>query len=127
MFFEVTLMQLLNLFLGFPTYALTVTLMSLLVFTGVGALLSGRRFAAHRASAVLLLGLIAGLTVFYLFGLTPLTDSLLGLPLGGPRADIVRRPGATGDVPGHVHAHRLALGLPPDRRADVSTWRGDGP
>ena len=48
MFFEVTLMQLLNLFLGYPTYALTVTLMSLLVFTGVGALLSARlRGAAH--------------------------------------------------------------------------------
>ena len=40
-------MQLLNLFLGYPTYALTVTLMSLLVFTGVGALLSGR-FGHHR-------------------------------------------------------------------------------
>jgi uncharacterized membrane protein len=33
-FFEITLMQELNLFLGYPTYALTVTLMSLLVFTG---------------------------------------------------------------------------------------------
>jgi hypothetical protein len=80
MFFEVTLMQLLNLFLGYPTYALTVTLMSLLVFTGVGALLSGR-WGSHRHAVTLLLLAIAALTVFYLFGLTPVTDGLLGLPM----------------------------------------------
>ena len=50
MFFEVTLMQLLNLFLGYPTYALTVTLMSLLVFTGARALSQPevREPATHR-------------------------------------------------------------------------------
>jgi len=80
MFFEVTLMQLLNLFLGYPTYALTVTLMSLLVFTGAGALLSGR-MGGHRRTVSLLLLAIAGLTAFYLYGLTPLTDGLLGLPM----------------------------------------------
>ncbi len=80
MFFEVTLMQLLNLFLGYPTYALTVTLMSLLIFTGVGALLS-RTFGHHRRAVPALLGAITGLTVFYVFGLTPLTDGLLGLPM----------------------------------------------
>jgi hypothetical protein len=82
MFFEITLMQALNLFLGYPTYALTVTLMAILVFTGVGALLSARRFTTHPLAAVVLLGVIAALTVFYLLGLTPLTNSLLGLPLG---------------------------------------------
>jgi hypothetical protein len=80
MFFEVTLMQLLNLFLGYPTYALTVTLMSLLVFTGVGALLSGR-LGNHRRSVPVLLVAITALTAFYLLGLTPLTDALLGLPM----------------------------------------------
>jgi len=80
MFFEVTLMQLLNLFLGYPTYALTVTLMSLLIFTGLGALISGR-FGHHRGTVpVLLLG-ITGLTLFYVLGLTPFTDALLGLPM----------------------------------------------
>ena len=73
-------MQLLNLFLGYPTYALTITLMSLLVFTGVGALLSGR-FGHHpRSVPVLFLG-ITGLTIFYVLGLTPATDALLGLPM----------------------------------------------
>ncbi len=80
MFFEVTLMQLLNLFLGYPTYALTVTLMSLLVFTGLGALLSPRIGNRPRTVPMLLVG-ITGLTVFYVLGLTPLTDSLLGLPI----------------------------------------------
>ena len=48
MFFEITLIQRLMLFLGFPTYSLTVTLASLLIFTGVGALLSARVQARHR-------------------------------------------------------------------------------
>ncbi len=80
MFFEVTLMQLLNLFLGYPTYALTVTLMSLLIFTGLGALLSGR-FGHHPRTVPALLAGITGLTAFYVLGLTPFTDALLGLPM----------------------------------------------
>jgi len=77
-FFEVTLIQLLNLFLGYPTYSLTVTLMSLLIFTGVGAFLSGRRRQRPNTVPVLLAGITA-LTLFYLFGLTPMTDALLSL------------------------------------------------
>ncbi len=80
MFFEVTLMQLFNLFLGYPTYALTVTLMSLLVFTGVGALLSAK-LGKRRHTVPVLVAVIAALTVFYLLGLTPLTDALLWLAL----------------------------------------------
>src|SRR5207248_1759034 len=41
-FFEITLIQRLTLFLGYPTYSLTVTLASILIFTGVGAFLSSR-------------------------------------------------------------------------------------
>ena len=39
---EVVLIQRFVLFLGFPTYALSVVLFALLVFTGVGSLLSTR-------------------------------------------------------------------------------------
>jgi spermidine synthase len=83
MFFEITLIQRLTLFLGYPTYSLTVTLASILVFTGVGAYLSGRY--PHRANRVglLLIGVLAVLTLFYQFGLPPITDALLGWPLGG--------------------------------------------
>jgi hypothetical protein len=80
MFFEITLMQDLNLFLGYPSYALTVTLMALLVFSGLGALLSER--VRHRARAIpALLVALAALTLFYLVGLIPLTDALLNAPM----------------------------------------------
>ncbi|HKF92946.1 MAG TPA: hypothetical protein VKC52_15875 [Acidimicrobiia bacterium] len=80
MFFEITLIQRLVLFLGYPTYSLTVTLAAILLSTGVGALLSSRYQArAGRAAGVLLSALVA-LDLFYLFGLTPMTDALLGLP-----------------------------------------------
>ncbi|HZB42471.1 MAG TPA: hypothetical protein VE487_15970, partial [Ilumatobacter sp.] len=38
----ITLIQRLVLFLGYPTYSLTVTLAAILLSTGVGALLSSR-------------------------------------------------------------------------------------
>jgi hypothetical protein len=80
-FFEVTLIQRLTLFLGYPTYSLTVTLMSILIFTGVGALLSERWKAQPRRVLPWLLGAIVLLTAFYELALPPLTDELLGLPL----------------------------------------------
>ena len=80
-FFEVTLIQRLTLFLGYPTYSLTITLMSLLVFVGVGAFLSGRLQANPRPALPRLALLIAALTAFYLYGLPRLTDAALGLPL----------------------------------------------
>jgi MFS family permease len=81
LFFEITLIQRLTLFLGYPTYSLTVTLASILVFTGVGAWLTGRyehrreRIIPALAGAVVVLALLAG------FALPALTDSLLGTPL----------------------------------------------
>ncbi len=81
MFFEISLIQRLVLFLGYPTYSLTVTLMSLLIFLGVGSLLSGRVGDPKRALPALVVAIVA-LSAFYLFGLRPVTDSLLGLPLG---------------------------------------------
>lgn len=80
-FFEITLIQRLTLFLGYPTYSLTVTLMSVLLFTGIGALLSGRYQHRPERVAPTLLGGVAALTVFYLVALEPLTDGLLTLPL----------------------------------------------
>jgi len=75
-FFEVTLIQLLNLFLGYPTYSLTVTLMTLLLSTGLGALLS-QRVTHGRGAIPKLLGAISVLTIFNLFGLPAVTNALL--------------------------------------------------
>jgi hypothetical protein len=83
MFFEITMIQRLVQFLGYPTYSLTVTLATLLVSTGIGALVS-RRFA-HRASTAipLTLAVLAALTLFYEFALPAILDGSLlstGLP-----------------------------------------------
>jgi hypothetical protein len=80
-FFEVTLIQRLVLFLGYPTYSLTVTLMSLLVFTGIGAYFSERVKDRSRRAIPVLMVAITALTLFYLVGLTPVTDALLAWPL----------------------------------------------
>jgi spermidine synthase len=81
MFFEISLIQRLVLFLGYPTYSLTVTLASLLIFTGVGALISGRFADAPQALLAPLAGAIVALTAFYLFVLPWITDGLLSWPL----------------------------------------------
>lgn len=80
-FFEITLIQLLTLFLGYPTYALTVTLCSILIFVGIGALLSSRWKKNKRRAPWLLFAAIAALTLYYLFGLVPTTNALLHLPI----------------------------------------------
>jgi hypothetical protein len=78
-FFEITMIQKLVLFLGYPTYSLTVTLSSLLIFVGIGSLLSSRLKPRGRGALLLPLP-VALLTAFYLLGVTPMTDSLLHLP-----------------------------------------------
>jgi hypothetical protein len=84
MFFEITMIQRLVQFLGYPTYSLTVTLATLLVSTGVGALAS-RRFSYRAGTAVpLVLAVLAVLTLFYEFALPSILDGSLlstGLPV----------------------------------------------
>ena len=72
--FEIVLIQRFSLLLGYPTYSLTVTLMAILLSTGVGALVSGRwhhaprRMLASLAVAVVALGLFYGLLASSLEG-----------------------------------------------------------
>ncbi len=82
LFFEITLIQRLTLFLGYPTYSLTVTLASILIFTGIGALLSERLVPRGWPVAVGVLGALAALTAFYELALPSVIDSLFGLSLG---------------------------------------------
>jgi hypothetical protein len=84
---EIALLQKFGVFLGHPNYALSVVLAALLLFTGVGALLSGPvrrapgrlRFVAY---AVALLLLAAHLALF------PSLRGWVALPFGG-RAAVV--------------------------------------
>jgi hypothetical protein len=82
MFFEITMIQRLVLFLGYPTYSLTVTLATLLVATGIGSLLSRRVSNPNRAMPWLF-GALVVLTVFYEFALDDIMrGSLLSTSLG---------------------------------------------
>lgn len=82
MLFEITMIQRLTEFLGYPTYSLTVTLASILVFTGIGAMVSGRFTDRAPVALRVVLGLLAALSLAYRFGLDPLTDGLLDQALG---------------------------------------------
>jgi len=76
---EMTLIQRLVLFLGYPTYALSVVLFSLLVFSGVGSALSAR-FENARRALVLDLVVVTLLILAMAFGLEPLLQSLMAAP-----------------------------------------------
>jgi len=77
MFFEITMIQRLVQFLGYPTYSLTVTLATLLVATGIGALASRRLAARIRPLVPVVLAVVAALTIFYEFALPQILDGSL--------------------------------------------------
>jgi hypothetical protein len=77
MLFEITMIQRLVRFLGYPTYSLTVTLATILISTGLGALASRRLADRERPVLPILLGVLAALTLFYQLGFDPIAESLL--------------------------------------------------
>jgi hypothetical protein len=79
--FEITLIQRFSLVLGYPTYSLTVTLMAILLSTGVGALVSERWHHTPRRMLGALAVTIVGLGLFYGFVAPALEDALLSWPL----------------------------------------------
>ncbi len=81
MFFEVVLIQKLTLFLGYPTYTLTVTLFALLVFSGLGSLASARYLESRDRVVPWLMAALGVLAVFYAYGLGPAANALAALPL----------------------------------------------
>jgi MFS family permease len=81
MFFEVVLIQKLTLFLGYPTYTLTVTLFALLVFSGLGSLATGRYLESRDRVVPWLVVVLLALACFYAYGLGPAANALAALPL----------------------------------------------
>lgn len=79
---EISFIQRFSLFLGYPTYSLTVTLFSLLVFTGIGSYLSGGAKDPVRAARRLALG-VGAVALGYLWLLPSLFNAFLGAPLAG--------------------------------------------
>ncbi len=76
---EIVLVQRFVLFLGYPTYALSVVLFSLLLFTGLGSYLSSR-FSRSRALLTGALVAAVALIAVSAFGLQWLLRSLIDLP-----------------------------------------------
>jgi hypothetical protein len=81
MLFEISLMQRFVLYLGYPTYSLTVTLASLLVFLGCGSFLSRRWVGHERVVLPMAVVAIAVMVVFYSQLLPLIQAATLGMPL----------------------------------------------
>jgi len=75
---EISLIQRLVLFLGHPTYALTVVVFLLLLSSGVGSV-TARRWVHSRARLVQVLSAIAVLILLYIFALPALLSVAIGL------------------------------------------------
>lgn len=78
---QVALIQKFVLFLGHPTYALTVIIFSMLVASGVGSFFSRRVIQGDQRRWRLVLGAVPVLVTTLAFISAPLTTLLVGLPL----------------------------------------------
>jgi hypothetical protein len=76
---ELAGIQVMTLFLGHPTYALSVILLGLLAFAGVGSVLV--RYVPRQAGPRVCLAL-SGLGLLAAFALLPAVHGLIGLPFG---------------------------------------------
>lgn len=81
MFIEVSLIQMLTLFLGYPSYSLSVTLFGMLVFGGIGSYVSGRYRGGRTRVLLGLLATIAITTVGYQVVIPFIVSHWIGLAL----------------------------------------------
>jgi hypothetical protein len=81
MLLEIALIQKLTLFLGYPTYSLTVTLFALLLFTGLGSIASARLIARRDRALLALFAATAVLALGYQSGLGFLVTHVGGAAL----------------------------------------------
>jgi hypothetical protein len=78
---QVALIQKFVLFLGHPTYALTVIIFSMLIASGIGSAMSRRVIAGSDARLRVVLIAIAVLVAILAFVAGPITHSLVSLPI----------------------------------------------
>jgi Spermine/spermidine synthase domain len=79
MFVEISLIQLLTLFLGYPSRSITVTLCMLLIGSGIGSLLSSRIHSIKPRTFTGLCVLVWAVSTLYALGLPVVTHGLLHL------------------------------------------------
>ena len=82
MFFEIMLIHELVLFFGHPIFAAAAGISSLLIFSGLGSLISGR-LGPSRSSHGLAAALVALILLLYLFILPPMFNLAITLPVLG--------------------------------------------
>lgn len=82
MMIEIPLLQRLVLLLGYPVYALAVVLCALLLFSGIGSLLSTRVALHPKTALVRVLSGIVVLSVAYGYLMPHVITALLALPIG---------------------------------------------
>jgi spermidine synthase len=75
---EISLIQKFVLFLGYPTYSLTVVLFSLLSYSGIGSFLTGRMKKAPEDRLPVIFAGLAVVNLLYLVGLPHLFHAFLG-------------------------------------------------
>ncbi len=79
---QVALVQKFVLFLGHPTYALTVIIFSMLISSGLGSYFSRRITAGSDARLARVLALVAVMVTILAFSVSPVLGAGVGLPLG---------------------------------------------
>ncbi|MFZ0795493.1 MAG: hypothetical protein WAM65_17140 [Candidatus Korobacteraceae bacterium] len=82
---EIAFIQRFVLFLGYPTYALTVVVFLMLLSSGAGSLVS-RRWFGEPTRVVLALGFIVVALLLYVFVLPRLLESMIGMAFSGKLA-----------------------------------------
>jgi hypothetical protein len=81
MMIEVPLLQRFVLLLGYPVYALTVVLFALLIWSGLGSLLSGRFSSDPHRALLRVLSAVVLVAALYVYLVPACVQALLGLPL----------------------------------------------
>jgi spermidine synthase len=81
MFFEIALIQKFTLFVGYPTYSLTITLFSMLIFSGMGSLMSVHYLRRRNHALLVIIVLLVLLTCAYQFGTPWLVEHWISEPL----------------------------------------------
>jgi hypothetical protein len=79
MFVQIVLIQRFTLFIGYPTFAITTTIFSMLAFSACGSLAGQRWFRVQTRLSLMIL-VVSALILLYVFALPPIFLALLGLP-----------------------------------------------
>jgi predicted membrane-bound spermidine synthase len=123
---EISFVQRFILFLGYPTYSLTVTLFSLLTAAGIGAWLSERLPRDPRRTLPLLTLALSALVGVYLMSLSDLFDAFIAAPLALRVAIAVATIAPLGILLGMYFPYGIRLTAPLNRDFVAWAWAVNG-